>query len=246
MATFCSNPSLRASISAILSKHLFKGIGVNTILSWYDQFENMFNSRCSVPQMTNVNPSCLPSSLRGKTYLGHDLPVWIEGKDLFASSEQNVPCCVAKKRVMIIGHDPMRTAPSKVLTIATPWGLHAPNAYRKFHAKFYKHVMNPLLVKGCEVYVTDYYKLYATDSLKDAADSRNNIMQACIACDAILDEEIQAFNPTHIILMGSSPCLGIRLAPKLSIPIIPSKHIASRFQKGEMQVYFQQLVSSIQ
>lgn len=102
MATFCCNPNLRVSFSAILSKHLFNGIGVDTILSWYDQFESMLNSRCFVPQMIDVNTSSLHPSLSEKTYLGHNLPVWIQGNVFFASSEQNVPYCVAEKLVMII------------------------------------------------------------------------------------------------------------------------------------------------
>ena len=224
--SFCSNLQLRNTISAILEKEFFGKISINhsinqsTILRWYDMYIQAFNSNTP---LSSITPP--PSFPLNKDYIGHDLPVWIEGDPFKAFNSNKHKYCGPisisavnnpnaslgkKKKIMIIGQDPMRINQLKdKLVVMSPWGLHSPFAFTK-QSRFHNWIICPLLAKGYAIYVTDYYKLFATDlplsNKNRIADSRNFVSGLAntygVNFDTILEEEMRAFNPSHVVILG--------------------------------------------
>ena len=220
--SLCSGLKLRNTISAILEKEFFGKLSINhsinqsTILRWYDMYIQAFNSNTP---LSSITPP--PSFPLNKDYIGHDLPVWIEG-DPFKAFDSNKhkycgPISISavnnpdaslekKKKIMIIGQDPMRINKLKdKLVVMSPWGLHSPFAFTK-QSRFHNWIICPLLAKGYAIYVTDYYKLFATDLSRNdknrIADSRKFVANMNICFDTILEEEMKAFNPSHVVILG--------------------------------------------
>lgn len=258
--SFCNDTRFRSSIENILSVDLFNGtISASVIEQWYQTFIGQFCQDGLGPYMIDMPSSSVQPSLAAKTFIGHDLPVWMEGGSFkdenrkFAidevDSEESFP--KSENRLMVIGQDPARLEDwhKGKLTIASPWGLHYPLGYNRYHAKFYNHIVCPLLNGGCSLYVTDFYKLYATNNIKDTADSRSNVTKAGIDFDAILKKEIDLFRPTDIIIMSSNknvytPILNA-IPDTINCNVRTIRHVAYFFAKGEMTPYYKAIIDDV-
>ena len=128
--------------------------------------------------------------------LGHDLPIWCyyEGK---------YPDTKKAKRIMIVSQDPKRNGHNKgKLLLSSPWALHSRN-YLEHGATLPKRIIHELLECGAIVYVTDFYKLYATnhsdEKEKNILIDNSDFAEKCKAC---LDAEIKAFKPDFMMIYG--------------------------------------------
>lgn len=243
MISICKSAQRSGKVAEILSKDLFLGkVSEQVIEGWYDQFRANYLKPALGPYMLDVaNPLALVDA--EKMYLGHDLPVWLGAED-------------ASKHVMIIGQDPVRSDAQKLgeLTIASPWGLHYPSGYHQKHASFMNNVVCPLVDNGIEVYLTDFWKLFATSApvndRKRVLDSRKNIQSLCIDYAEILKKEIELVQPDHIIIMSSN--LKVALPIKQAIPdstqysVRSIAHVNARFKgANSMKEYYQKMLEDI-
>lgn len=254
---FCHDRNFRDCIVDLLYNLLFNNniIQKSEINGWYDSFINNFCRQGLGEYMEMA--SCFPFSIpnMNQLYLGHDLPVWIEG----SYNDYINPGCssivpgntgnIGDKKVMIIGQDPMRTNSKNIgkLTIASPWGIHYPLGYTSKHSELYINIVKPLLDKNFCVYVTDYYKLYATQQCPSAKDSRNNVAHLA-DYDKIISQEIEFVNPDYIILMGSHVIMQhvVNAIPaSYSGSIRCMAHIKARFDAGCKSGYFDKLLKDI-
>ncbi|MBO4305331.1 MAG: uracil-DNA glycosylase family protein [Lentisphaeria bacterium] len=126
--------------------------------------------------------------------LGHDLPVWCYYRD-------KCPDLQTATRIMIVSQDPKRSGHNAgQLLLSSPWALHSRSYLRD---KLPQHILHELLERRAIVYMTDFCKLYATKEVND----KENIFAGkdgfLIKMKEILNREIQAFKPNHMITFGN-------------------------------------------
>lgn len=197
---FCNDATFRGQIADKLATKLF-GCDSSIVLDWYNK--TFIPNRIVMPGLAtpscNINPaiSTLPnlSLFASCKYLGHDLPVWLSnGNNVYDTPICSTSPLSSNHRVMVIGQDPLRNAKGRDL-VMSPWGLHYPSGFSK-HKNVYDNLFNPMLQKGWEIYVTDYFKLYAVDQ------NDKKLVFGSIF-DDILRAEIEAFNPDSILVLSS-------------------------------------------
>ena len=127
--------------------------------------------------------------------LGHDLPTWM----YYGTPRQNRD---KRLRIMIVSQDPLRRLHDKgKLLLSSPWALHSRNYLRK-GATLPKHIIHELLECGAIVYVTDFFKLYATNHSKESENILKDNGDFAEKCKACLDAEIKAFKPDFMMIYG--------------------------------------------
>lgn len=253
---FCNDQGFRSQIEQLLVNRLFGNNSEPQIEGWYQEFIQKYCMKGLGPYMICVRKQNMVSTNLAQyfcdKFFGHDLPVWMLGNSFYDSNghfcvpelEKDTALSTTAKRVMIIGQDPMRDGCCGTLRVASPWGLHYPIGYKSKHAKCYKHIINPLLNRGCLVYVTDYYKLYFTDLSHNAKDSRKNLASMKGAFEDILKEEINLFKPDHIIVLSKDQNVYQPIENAIG-PTIHLPHPNSRFQKGQMASVYKVGLSKI-
>ena len=141
---------------------------------------------------------------------GTDLPVWIDnGASAF--------------KAMIVGQDPLRNGHCEEghLFLSSPWGLHS-SSFTKCGRT--KNVLSRLIHDHCaSVYITDYSKLYFSDSANNAdprkaRPSFGRRVEKLECCwnpglfSSIITAERTLFDPDLTIFMGKGilPCVELK------------------------------------
>lgn len=131
---------------------------------------------------------------------GLDTPVWIGNPK-------------ADTRIMIVSQDPRRNIKemaghSPCISLSSPFGWHDKNWRSNGRTGLLPQICWEIVEKQKEnicFYFTDLYKFRKANTAgkKDnsTVDKKNKESYLCI-----IEEEINAFSPTHIVLMGSAVC----------------------------------------
>lgn len=141
---------------------------------------------------------------------GVDLPIWFS------------PNGKIKHRIMIVGQDPYRSDKvqwHKYIMVASPWGMHVQNNRRNGALR---QLIEELVFKhSCQVYLTDYVKLYFQDDEKKLKfKKREEIIEKFVnnpkIHEDLLKSEIEIIKPDVILFLGGWVCetsLGIEFNP---------------------------------
>lgn len=193
-----------------------------------DKFEKQY-SPC---QITLQSVFTSPNNLWNKNNLGHDLPVWINAGDTKLFEDINddknnladgIFGAISKlygklslKTVMLVGIDPMRKdCGPNIISLSSPWGIHSTeyrtNKCKINHSKSPKSfpalcvwkLISQFNSNGCNVYITDRNKLYATEDTdgKNKIDMSTFKSPTAIMVDCLC-KEIKLVQPDIIIFIG--------------------------------------------
>lgn len=142
--------------------------------------------------------------------LGIDFPTWIN----FKNSKEK------RKRIMIVGIDPLRTTGStQEVSIGTPYALHHKAMREGRTREYWKFIA--LLAQEYSVYITDIYKVFFYEgNLKSARSYNNKEFINNEYHHTILTKEIEIIDPNIIITMGTlATSIVFSGDPKLFSPI---------------------------
>lgn len=158
----------------------------------------------SLPRDSSSNWRHLDFLWKRTTSVGLDLPTWFS---MGAEPPQN--------RIMIVSQDPLRhKLPGGQLHLSSPFGFHD----GEYASSATRNVLNAvlrLLETNAAVYLTDAMKLYfAFGSQTSCLECRQAYLSTAFdwkaAFRAVVDKEIELFNPTLVVLMGN-PVIEIML-----------------------------------
>ena len=144
--------------------------------------------------------------------------------------------------VMIIEQDPLRNpkdpnlrpfSPFKNPIIGTPNALHFnPIAYP--NSKIYRDIVDYILSKKHDVYLTDANKIYTPYGKNDNPIKRYSHDDQA---QRLLDKEISIINPKVILLVGNTAQYAFNNLPSNSISSIAIPHFAARASSWTKQPY---------
>lgn len=178
-----------------------------------------------VDQSLFTSVTCL-NSIWQYTNLGHDLPIWLD-RPLDDTYPQNPPDAFDfenKKRIMIIGQDPLRSnlGPGKMF-ISSVFGLHSMDWRRNLITT---KIFNELLRKECCLYLTDFNKLYV--------ESRTNSPKHVSAFNkqfrSMLYDEINLFKPDLIVTWGVQASMRLLGPSFVFFPGSPTPYVFNKIK----------------
>lgn len=238
---FCKDPKGcidTSAISELISNSVFFGDIKEVILERYEKMQANYAQPVDVSYWHQGQLKCIVGKrkdmllevprtcfqdlrntnfLKGKTNIGHDLPIWI------CKKEKEI-----KNRIMMIYRDPLRSNCKKeTLYLSTPFGFHS----AQFRGnKTWTQVIESLMNSGNLLYLTDYYKLYYDKPV--GYKWKNDVKM-----DGIIKKEIELFKPDIIMRFGKDVQDNCNInLPKGSTAILKDiQHPNCRISKANFQ-----------
>lgn len=131
-----------------------------------------------------------------------------------------------RNTVMIIAQDSYNSTPATGMWIGTPYGLHVRKMREEKHTRHYMQMIDALLCKGYQTYLTDFYKVYVGGLRLPKQDKQ-------VFAD-ILKQEIEVINPVALITWGKDASNAVArlkpIPPQYSYPH-PSGNARSAWKK---------------